>query len=100
MTIKIKDIEDAVVEKITSHVDPIFFQDEQKYLKTDEHQRIFGEGFNKGVTAQGEVSLGLNRERLAGIIAKHWEALHIEPCLELADALIAAEGEIIEVKNG
>lgn len=116
MSFTLRDIESAMVEKITSHSDVIFFQDEQKYLKTDEQQRIFGEGFNKGVEAQSSIRLRMNRENLAVILGselcKSWaKYVHfygqpphgtenqILALLELGtlDGIIAADKDIVEV---
>jgi hypothetical protein len=36
--------------KITSHLDPVFFDNEKtQWLKTDREQQAFGEGINEGV---------------------------------------------------
>lgn len=111
---KLKDIEGALLDKITSHLDPIFFDKEQKYLKTDTEQRIFGEGFNKGVKSQREVEIGLNRERLARLLHKlHQEDkhAHLQLCwddenlsknyyFQKADAIIKNQNELFEVRKG
>ncbi len=34
------------IRQVTSHLDPVFFEPEQKWLKTDREQQAFGEGIN------------------------------------------------------
>lgn len=88
MTIKIKDIVGAVVSK---------------YASTSIHDKAHD--WNSAIDAQGEVSLGNNRDRLAERLYRYenrdgdWSKLDsIIKCLFLAkaDYVIEGEGEIIE----
>lgn len=112
---KARDIPGFVLNKITSHLDSIFFEPENKYLSTDELQRVFGEGFNKGVKKQGEREITLNLNKLIMIIWEKERQFHGWTCsihnlfsdnpdkirvIELAHAILAAEADILESKKG
>jgi hypothetical protein len=100
MSVKIKDIKGALVEK----------KEECNVAnRRSDPQFMRGIGFNACRDEQGEVSIGLNREKLAKII-ESWESYkdgikniasehyYTMNSLFLADAIIANEHEIIEVK--
>lgn len=104
MTFTLRDI-NAELGKITSHLDPIFYQPEQKYLKTDRDQRLFGEGFNKGVEAQASVPLRFKREELADLLCRfvidgglaHSPENYKKEYYRRADAIISAGPTLLEV---
>ncbi len=59
------------------------------------------DGFNSAIDYQGERKIGLNREKLKKILDKFdfsYLATHLGT-YEISDAIIAAESEIIEVKE-
>lgn len=100
--VKLREIKGAVVER----------KEEVKIsLNTPQDQTFISgmaAGFNQALSFQGEVSLTLSRVRLAillmEVIAKynHHEENYLNAGTKfelMADALIAAEGEIIEVKK-
>lgn len=55
------------------------------------------QGFNDGIDAQASVKMGFNREKLARLIDYLQTTEEIISCEELADAIISAEKELIEV---
>ena len=67
------------------------------------------EGYNKALTEASKVEIGLSRERLIGAIQSLGGDLQLayiykgqsgDPVADLADALIAAESELIVRKEG
>lgn len=100
MTIKIKDIPNALVEKKIC----------QEYLIGEECDCGIGY-FNEAIDQQGEIDIGLNRDRLAKLLFKNsfldrdWNregeyfANQRKHFFNLADAIIAAESTLLEVKK-
>lgn len=68
--VKISEIEGVLKDTITCHLDPIYFEEEQKYLKTDRDQRLFGEGYNKCILHTGQVRLTLSSNKIDQIFSK------------------------------
>lgn len=87
---KIKDIPNALVEKKNDNRTP--------YMLTDQWDDDFARAFNQAIDQQGLVKIGLNRERLAEILSNHIYGKK-ELQYPLADAIIAAESTLLEVKN-
>lgn len=63
---------------------------------------------NQAIDAIGEKKIGLNRERLANIIwlaekgeraPENEQVMIMEQCYRYADAILAIEGELLEVKG-
>lgn len=96
MPVKIKNIKGALVEKRPENFTDPNFQQRVSYE---------GIGANKAIDQQGEVEITLNRERLAIEINKasdRFYAMHVSErmmteCLFIADAIISAEAELLEV---
>lgn len=100
MPIKIKDIPNALITK-----EPI---DPDSYGGNYDREM----GFNEAIDQQGEVDIGLNRERLAKLLFEKSSVLVEMGCIWsrqgpttkekyyiLADAIIAAESTLLEVKK-
>ncbi len=103
MPIKISQIKGALIEKKDRYI--------ENYDTTSKH------AFNSAIDQQGEVEIGLNREKLAQefhnmvmrefliseknpiLMKKHLCANLINCKYEFSDALIAQEKDIIEVKK-
>jgi len=88
MPIKCSEIKGFLVEKVNPNC--------------EEPTHSLNVGYNQAIDQQGEVKLGLNREKLALTIQEYNEHRKANPggafyTFELADAIIAKENEIIEV---
>lgn len=90
--IAIKDIKGALVEQIIKPLNGDKKHDEY-VMKID--------FFNQAISQQGQVKIGINREKLAEIInAARPSPFNVLPsihCYELSDSIIAKEHELIEV---
>lgn len=94
MPIKIKDIPGALVDT-----------KDYKTHGTSDYAHAFHEGIKFLKIKQGEVSIGLNREKLAKVIHTATSQQPWEECksrdyqYRLSQAILAKEQEIIEVKE-
>jgi hypothetical protein len=86
MAVKLKDIDGALVKK-KKLVKGLCSGDLNSY-----------DGHNQAITQQGEVSIGLNRQKLFDIIHRNYRTA-TPISFEIADAIIANEKEIFEVRK-
>lgn len=85
---------------MTSHLDPLFFEEEQNNLTTDALQMAFGQGYNKFLKIQSSKEFYLERENLASLIYN--ESLRtVEQSDKLSDAIIQSfnAGQLLRVKE-
>lgn len=90
--VKIKNIKGALVEKRPENFTDPNFQQRVSYE---------GIGANKVIDQQGEIDISLSREKLANIISnayRPYAGTEIFNNYEIADAIIAAEKDLLEVK--
>ncbi len=89
MSFTLKDIKGAVIPR-------------KDYLSEDDHVDIRDcDFYNAAVAAQSFVKLRLNKERLVSLLEEDlgFKMINGLNCNSIADAIIAAEREIIEVEN-
>lgn len=102
MPIKCKDIKGLLVEK-KDRVTILLDKEGKEFAYTRDH---FKWGWNQAIDLQGQVSIGINPEKLFEVIGQvYWkgESSHrvLDPILlsGIIDAIIFKEQELLEVKN-
>lgn len=88
MTVKLNEIKNLMIKKET-------------LLPSDDFQtRDIANAINEAIDQQGQVKIGINREKLAEVLSiSVYGPMAKDDCLKLADAIIAREAELLEVKN-
>lgn len=74
----IKDLK-CLPDKITSHLDPVFFEDKNSWLNTDREQKAFGEGNNHAIDSIGEVDIR-DFVKVCDCVLNSYEAAIDEKC--------------------